>query len=201
MRLTAGLVAANVTFFGMQLLVPGFTGVAVLVPSQALAGAWWQFLTYMFLHANPAHLAFNMFVLLMFGTAIERGLGRRRYLTLYLASGIGAALLYIALTGVSSVPMLGASGAVFGVLAAYGFMFPSNKIFIPFIPVPIPGIFSIILLGALEFLLGAAGLEPGIANFGHLGGLVTGVALMAVWRRRTRPKTAQEARDFEFFWK
>jgi membrane associated rhomboid family serine protease len=201
LRVTAGLVAANVAFFSMQALVEGFTGAAVLIPANALSGAWWQFLTYMFLHANPSHLVFNMFVLLMFGTAIEAGLGWRKYLFLYMASGIGAALFYIGITGISSIPMLGASGAVFGVLAAYGFMFPGNKIFIPLIPRPIPAIFAIVLLGLAEFLLGAAGLEPGIANFGHLGGLITGVLLMSYWKRTARPRNQKELREFEFFWK
>jgi membrane associated rhomboid family serine protease len=142
-----------------------------------------------------------MFVLFMFGTAIEAGLGWRKFVSLYLISGAGAALFYMTITGVGNIPMLGASGAVFGVLAAYGFMFPSNKIIIPFIPVPIPSIFAIVLLGVLEFLIGATGLEPGIANFGHLGGLMTGIALMSVWKRRMNPKNERELRDFEFFWK
>lgn len=201
LKVTAGLVTANVLFFAMQSLVEGFTRAAVLIPSSALSGAWWQFATYMFLHASPSHLVFNMFVLLMFGSAIEAGLGWRRYLFLYLVSGMGAALFYIGITGVSSVPMLGASGAVFGVLAAYGFMFPNNKIFIPLVPVPIPAIFAIAMLGVLEFLLGAAGLEPGIANFGHLGGLITGVLLMSFWKRTTKPRSQRELREFEFFWK
>ncbi len=201
LKVTTGLVAANVIFFLMQIAVRGFTEAAVLVPAEALSGSYWQFITYMFLHASPSHLVFNMFVLLMFGTAIEAGLGWRRYLLLYLLSGIGAALFYISITGIGNIPMLGASGAVFGVLAAYGFMFPSNKIFVPFIPMPIPSIFAIALLGVMEFVLGAAGLEPGIANFGHLGGLITGILLMSFWKHRMRPKNQEEMRNFEFFWK
>ena len=201
MRITVSLIAANVVVFVMQALIPGFTEAFALTPDSAIAGLQvWQFFTYMFLHGSLMHITFNMFVLFMFGTVIEHSLGERKYIFLYLVSGIGAALLHVGLTGLSDVMMLGASGAVFGVLTAYGFMFPKNIIFV-FPGIPVPAIFAVVGFAALELFSGIFGLEPGIANFGHLGGIVTGVILMYYWKSRMRSSRKwRDVRDFEYFW-
>jgi membrane associated rhomboid family serine protease len=201
MRLTFGLIGANIAVFMLQVIVRGFTDIFALTPAMAFGGAWWQFFTYMFLHGGPTHLFLNMFFLFIFGDVMEHALGDTRYITLYVVSGLGSALIYIALMGATSVPMLGASGAVFGILAAYGFMFPRNKIWVP-IPfiIPLPAFTVVILLAILEFVLGFLGLEPGIANFGHFGGIVTGLLLTYYWKRTSRPRGAQERREYEFFW-
>jgi membrane associated rhomboid family serine protease len=200
MRVTIGLIGANVFMFILQAAVTGFTDAFALKPSMALGGAWWQFLTYMFLHGGAMHIALNMFMLFIFGEVMEQALGEVRYLTLYLASGLGSALTYIMLMGVTSLPMLGASGAVFGVLAAYGLMFPKNKIWVPIFLVPLPAFTVVILLAGLEFMLGFLGLEPGIANFGHFGGIVTGILMTYYWKRMSRPRGLNERRKYEFFW-
>jgi membrane associated rhomboid family serine protease len=89
---------------------------------------------------------------------------------------------------------------VFGVMAAYGLMFPKNKIWVPYFIVPLPAFNVVILLAAVEFVLGFFSLEQGIANFGHFGGIVTGVAMTYYWKRTSRPRTDAERRNYEFFW-
>lgn len=201
MRITTALIGINIVMFILQVAIAPFTSLFWLVPSEALSGAWWQFITYMFMHGGVMHIMINMFVLFIFGGVIENALGERRYITLYLISGIGSAFLYILLMGISDIPMLGASGAVFGVMAAFGFMFPREKIIIFPIPYAIPSYIAILAIAGLELFLGLTGFEPGIANFGHLGGLLTGFALTYYWKNR-RPKKSdvRAVRDYQFFW-
>ena len=197
-RITFGLIGANVAVFILQVALRGFTDAFALTPTMALGGAWWQFLTYMFLHGSPTHLLFNMFFLFIFGGVMEHALGDVRYITLYLLSGVGSAFTYILLMGAISVPMLGASGAIFGILAAYGFLFPKDKIWLP-IPFIVP-LTVVILMAILEFFLGLTGIDPGIANFGHFGGILTGLLITYYWKNTSRPRSIQEKRDYEFFW-
>jgi membrane associated rhomboid family serine protease len=207
MRITTSLIAVNVAVFILQAIIPPFTEYFALTPELAInSGYIWQFFTYMFLHGGIMHITFNMFVLFMFGSVIEHTLGERKYISLYLISGVGSALLYMVLTGIFSgltnVPMLGASGAIFGVLAAYGFMFPKNIIFV-FPGIPLPAIFVVVGFAVLELFSGIFGLQPGIANFGHLGGIITGVLMMFYWKRSIVHKLRRSAsarREFEYFW-
>lgn len=204
MRLTLVLIGLNVFVFLLQATLSGFTDVFALTPELAFQGAWWQFFTYMFLHGGPTHILLNMFMLFIFGEVMEHALGKVRFIALYVVSGLGSALAYILLTGFSNIPfigttMLGASGAVFGVMAAYGLMFPKNKIYIGML-IPLPAFTVVILLAVTEFVLGIFGLEQGIANFGHFGGIITGVLMTYYWKRFSRPKTIDERRNFEFFW-
>ena len=186
MRITVSLLVVNVAVFIIQALVPGFTETFALTTNMAIeSGYVWQFFTYMFLHGSLMHITFNMFVLFMFGTVIEHSLGEKKYLMLYVVSGIGAAMFHFALMGLSDVLMLGASGAVFGILTAYGFMFPKNIIFV-FPGIPVPAIMAVVGFAALELLAGIFNLEPGIANFGHLGGIVSGVIMMYYWKNRMK---------------
>jgi membrane associated rhomboid family serine protease len=199
MRVTLALIAINVVVFIVQGIFAGFTEFFALTPALAMRGAYWQFFTYMFLHGGMMHIFLNMFILLIFGVMVERELGWDRYLILYIISGLGSAGLYLILTGESMILMLGASGAIFAVLTAYGIMFPKNIIFVP--PgIPMPAMFAVVFFVAIELFFGLTGLEPGIANFGHLGGIVTGAALMFYWKRFARRRRAQEFRSYEFIW-
>jgi membrane associated rhomboid family serine protease len=150
-----------------------------LVPSLAVKGFVWQFLTYMFLHSlsDPFHLIINMFVLFMFGPHVESAMGSKKFLTFYLICGIGSSLFYIILTGISSIPLIGASGAIFGVLTAFGIMFPEVTIFVMGI-FPMPARIAVIFFGIIELIYGLSGFQPNIANFGHLGGMVVGFLLI-----------------------
>ncbi len=197
MRVTVSLIIINFVFFVLQIFWQGFTEFFALTPVNALSGSAWQFLTYMFLHGSPMHIGLNMFVLLIFGMSVEHALGVRKYLFLYFVSGIGSAILYIMLTPASTTLMLGASGAVFGVLTAYGFLFPRNWI-IMFPGIPMPAILAVVVFAGIEFFSGFFGLNPGIANFGHLGGIIAGVILMLYWKYIKRER--EKVESFEFFW-
>jgi membrane associated rhomboid family serine protease len=196
MRITVSLIAANAIVFALQMIFPLVEQVFALTPTLAFGNGWlWQLFTYMFLHGGIMHITFNMFVLFMFGTVIEHSLGEKKYLILYFISGIGSALFYVLLTGIVDIEMLGASGAIFGILTAYGFMFPKNIVFV-FPGIPLPAIFAVIGFAVLELFSGIFGLEPGIANFGHLGGIITGVILMYYWKHGAK----KNKREYEFFW-
>ena len=198
MKLTFQLIILNIIVFVIQLVVPTFSLLFGLVPTAALTGSVWQFVTYMFLHSTSSifHILFNMFVLLIFGVAVEEGLGQKKFISLYLISGIGSAMFYIMLTGASTSILIGASGAVFGVLTAYAFLFPKNWIFI--FGLPIRGLYAVLILAVIESISGIFSLQAGIANFGHLGGIVVGAMTMLYLRRIERKEEA--AREYEFFW-
>jgi len=124
----------------------------------------WQFISYMFLHGGFAHLFFNLFALWMFGQSIENLWGTKRFVIYYFITGIGAALIHILVTG-ANVPMVGASGAVYGILLAFAMMFPNRPIFLIFLPIPIKAKYFVIFFGALELFNGVASLQTGIAHF------------------------------------
>jgi membrane associated rhomboid family serine protease len=204
MRITLALIIINVAVFIAELIFgDAFVKMFSLTPSVALHGAWWQFITYMFLHADPLHIFLNMFALFMFGVVMERALGWKKYLFLYMVSGIASAFFYIFLTGIflpseADVLMLGASGAVYGILTAFGFMFPKEVIYVYFIP--LPAISAVFILAAVELIFGVGNLMPGIANFGHLGGIITSAIIMLAWKHTSRPRTEKEMREYRFYW-
>ena len=146
----------------------------------------WQPLTYAFLHGGMFHLFFNMLGLWMFGSELEMMWGQRRYLHFLLASVLTAAaaqLLITWLTG-SMVPTVGASGGLFGLLLAFGMLFP-NRIIMPlFPPIPMKARTFVFVFGALELLLGLGG-SSGIAHFAHLGGMLGGFLMIRYWRRQS----------------
>jgi len=180
---TTLLIAANAGVF--LLLVAG----ARLMTSFALwpVGAGfqpWQLLTYAFLHGSLVHIAFNMFALYMFGGAMERVFGARRYLAYYLVCVVSAALaqlLTAAITG-AVYPTVGASGGVFGLLLAYAIYFPHSRIMLIFPPIPMPARVFVVVYAVLELFLGVTGTEEGVAHFAHLGGLVGGFIMLRYWR-------------------
>jgi membrane associated rhomboid family serine protease len=205
MRITLLLIAVNFVFFVLQGAVPGFTETLWLVPAEAVGFSPWQFVSYMFLHGSLTHILFNMLSLGIFGTVMEASLGQKRFLTLYFASGLGSALVHVLFTGISEMPMLGASGAIFGILAAYGVRYPKGWIFM--MGVPIPAALGVFIYAGAQFFLGFYSLEAGIANFGHFGGIITGAALMVYWRwkegslkRKHKPKGKEELDEMKFFW-
>lgn len=141
----------------------------------------WQILTYMFMHAGFLHIFFNMLGLWMFGAELENVWGSRKFLMYYLMCGVGGAvsnLLVGLLTG-NGAPTVGASGAVFGVLLAFGMLFPDRLIYIYFF-LPIRAKYMVILWIGLELVYGVTGTTDGIAHFAHLGGAFAGFIYMAV---------------------
>lgn len=147
----------------------------------------YQYITYMFLHGGFGHLFFNMFALWMFGRTLEYELGSRRFIIYYLVCGVGAALIQMLvawLTGELGIVLIGASGAVMGVLLAFGVMHP-NEVLIMFpIPVPVKAKWFVIGYAALELFYGATGRAAGIAHFAHVGGMLWGYLLLLYWKRK-----------------
>jgi hypothetical protein len=147
----------------------------------------WQVITYGFLHGGLMHIGFNMLALYMFGGQLEMVFGRRRFLVYYLGCIFSAALTQLAVlsfVGGDAYPTVGASGGVFGLLLAYGLLFPYNKVMLLFPPIPMPAWLFVSLYGLLEIYLGVTGTQSGVAHFAHLGGMIGGWLLIRQWRRR-----------------
>jgi len=145
-----------------------------LVPAD-LFGRWhlWQPLTYQFLHGGLFHLLFNMLSLFMFGGEIENRWGTPAFLRYFLVCGVGAGMTHWLVGMDSTIPVIGASGAVFGVLLAFGMMFPDRQILLWFV-IPIPARLLVVLFGFIELVGAFSGPVDGVARFAHLGGLLTG---------------------------
>ena len=154
-----------------------------LVPHAVFASfRLWQLVTYLFLHGGVGHLLFNMLALWMFGSALESEWGTRAFLRYYFLTGVGAALVTIAFTPSSMNPTIGASGAIFGLLLAYGVLHPNRPIFIYGI-FPVKAKWFVIGIGAMTLLSSWAYTGDGVAHLAHLGGMLFGYAyLKRVWR-------------------
>lgn len=166
---------------------------------------WWQPFTYMFLHADFGHIFFNMFAVWMFAPVIEQQWGARRFALYYLVCGIGAALIQelvwmLMLSNMSGMydpasivyysgllNTIGASGAVFGILFAFGWLYPDVPMFLLFIPIPIRARTFVIIYAAIELFAGlgsAAGITADhVAHFAHLGGMLFGWLLIFYWKK------------------
>ena len=197
-----GLLIANGAVFLLQYLAYremvylfGLTPAAVW--SQK---AFWQPVTYMFLHGGLLHLALNMFVLFLFGGSLEAVWGTKRFLRYYFLTGVGAGLSNCILTPHLGVSIIGASGAVYGLLAAYGVLFPESLVYIYFL-FPIRAKYLVVIFGLFEFF---ASLWPGaspVAHLVHLGGMVIGLIYLkwgslVRWGARTL-KESQRQREYD----
>lgn len=175
------LIAINVGAFLLSLIEPMVLRRLSLVPVSVLHDfALWQPLTYMFLHGGIGHLLFNMLALWMFGTELERTWGTRFFLRYYFVTGIGAALVTVAwaLTplpyaeALYRAPVIGASGAIYGLLLAYGMHYPHRTVFLYIFPVPAR--YAVMILGGIAFLSSVGSSGDGVAHVAHLGGLLVG---------------------------
>ncbi len=162
----------------------------------------WQIFTYMFLHGGFAHIFFNMLALWMFGMELENTWGSRKFLIYYLLCGLGAAIsnmLVAPLVG-QLAPTVGASGAIFGVLVAFGMLFPDRPIYIYFL-LPIRAKYFVAMYMAMELFYGVTGTSDGVAHFAHLGGAAVGIVYVLIdrgmipvgsWLSGLRRRKAQE---------
>jgi len=127
-----------------------------------------------------------MFALFMFGSALERRWGGRRFVIYYLLCALAAALTQLAVQGSagSAEPVIGASGGVFGVLLAFAWYFPRQKLIVVPIPIPVPAWLLVTGYALLELLFGVTGAQPGVAHFAHLGGMLGGALCILYWRSR-----------------
>lgn len=169
----------------------------------------YQFLTHMFMHGSFVHILFNMYTLFFFGSVLENVWGGKKFLLYYLVTGIGAAILHslvlhLQATGLENAitagnyqayeqlrilyntPTVGASGAIYGLLLAYGMLFPNNIIGLVFPPVALKAKYFVIIFGAIELLLGLTGRDSGVAHFAHLGGMIFGFFLIMHWKKNNR---------------
>ncbi|MEW5818038.1 MAG: rhomboid family intramembrane serine protease, partial [Spirochaetota bacterium] len=148
-----------------------------LAPYDFWRGYFWQPVTYMFLHGGFFHLLFNMFVLWMFGTTLESTWGSRRFIKFYFICGIGAGILNAVVTPSSPVPTVGSSGAIYGLLMAFGILFPNQRIYIWGI-FPVKAKHFVVGIGIIEFMSAISATHSGIAHFAHLGGMLFGLFYM-----------------------
>ncbi|MDR1527217.1 MAG: rhomboid family intramembrane serine protease [Dysgonamonadaceae bacterium] len=147
----------------------------------------YQLITYMFTHVQFEHLFFNMFAVFMFGRSLEYYWGPKRFLTYYMVTGIGAGLIQLLVCYLQSALSItiGASGSVFGLLLAFGMIFPNIPLYLMFIPVPIKAKYMVIGYGVLEFFFGIAGRAgDNVAHFAHLGGMLFGIIMILYWKKR-----------------
>lgn len=187
------IIFANAGIFLLQETLPGFWYTFALVPAQAWIRPW-TLVTYMFLHGGFMHILFNMIVLYFFGPVLEARLGGKHFVRLYFASGLAGGLLSIALTpfGQAGIPIIGASGAVFGVELAFAYFWPRQKIYIWGI-LPIEARWLVIAMTVMALWGGLMGGSGGIAHFAHLGGFAGGF-LYLKWLERRQQAPLKEWR-------
>jgi membrane associated rhomboid family serine protease len=186
----------------------------------------YQFVTYMFMHGSFWHLFFNMFALWMFGNLLENVMSSKRFLTYYMVTGVGAAVIqmlvyYLRIQAVEAqldpeqvalvyqnglealntgmnfidptmanlnilinMPTVGASGAVFGILLAFGMLFPNQMIYVYF-AIPVKAKYFVIIYGLLELYMGVSNRSgDNVAHFAHLGGMLFGIVMLLYWRKK-----------------
>jgi membrane associated rhomboid family serine protease len=202
---TRSLLIINVIMFVATLINEDFmVGTFAMFYPASPFFRWWQPLTHMFMHGGWWHIIFNMYTLVMFGMVVERALGTKKFLILYFITGFGAVALH---TGVEwleihralasddlavrqgaldllRIPMVGASGAIFGVLVAFAMLYPEARMTLLFPPVTLDAKWMVIIFVGLELVIGITGPSMGIAHFAHLGGALFGFLLILYWRKR-----------------
>ena len=168
-----------------------------------------QLVTHMFMHGGFPHILFNMYALFIFGSVLERVWGSQKFLFYYFVTGIGAALIHLGVMALQLrgyiadlnagdllaraqiqdilvTPTVGASGAIFGLLLAYGMLFPNNIMQLIFPPIALKAKWFVIAYGAIELMLGMSGRGGNIAHFAHLGGMIFGFFLILYWKKNNR---------------
>lgn len=162
----------------------------------------YQFITYMFMHGGLWHIFFNMYTLYFFGCVLENMWGSKKFFIFYMVCGIGAALFnqlvtYLQISAnpaiaasIVNIPTVGASGAIYGLLLAYGMLFPNNELMLLFPPIRMKAKWFVLIFGAIELITGLfsqIGHGGGnIAHFAHLGGMLFGLLLILYWKKKKR---------------
>jgi rhomboid-like protein len=209
------LLAINIFFYVVSTYLPGlfpdgspYTYLGLHYPTSEYFKPF-QLITHMFMHANLAHIFFNMFNLYMFGNILERVWGPKRFLEFYFLTGFGAMLMYMGvqalevyqlsgsiappayvveanpyLRGIINGTVIGASGAVFGIQMGFAMLFPNTELMLMFFPVPIKAKYLIAGLVAYELYTGVAN-NPNdhVAHFAHIGGALIGFIIIKIWNR------------------
>jgi membrane associated rhomboid family serine protease len=187
-----------VYFFGSWMRGEPIFGPLELMPSAVIHGAVWQLVTYLFLHSlqSFSHILFNMLMLWMFGAPIEETWGTRRFLQYYFVCGIGAGICVVLVNLAFGNPhqrVLGASGAIYGLLLAFGMLFPNQTVLLSFL-FPIKAKYMVMIFGAIAFM---SSFQSGstVSNLAHLGGMLFGFVYM---KTQFGPRLAGPSFDFDF---
>jgi len=203
------LIIANVAMFFAQLLIPLTTELLGLHPILVAQRFWvWQLATYMFLHGGLFHILFNMLALWMFGTELERVWGTRYFVKYYFVTGIGAGVLTVLFSllpfdvaqNLQRVNIVGASGAIYGLLLAFGLYFPDRPIYMYFV-FPIPAKIFVLIMGAIAFYSSLSDAGGGVANATHLGGIIVGYLYLQGGRMRLAADPIGELKYRYMRWK
>lgn len=198
------LLIANIVLFLLKILVPGgeqfMNGVLGLTPGLIFSRfQLWQFATYMFVHGGPWHLIINMFFLWMFGCEVERTLGTREFIKYYFICGVGAGFFHLLFNFNSLIPVVGASGAIFGVMAAFAVLFPNRIITLLLflvLPVQLKAKYLVMIFAGIQLLYGVFGGNDGVAYFAHLGGMAVGFLYLKMdWRLAYLGKMIRQKRE------
>lgn len=193
---TRNLIFINVIIFLATLLNEDMMvrNFALFYPTSPLF-RWWQLVTHMFMHGGFAHIFFNMYALYMFGTAVERTIGTRKFLVLYFIAGFGAVALHFAamhveiaslpaarIATLNYTPTVGASGAIYGLLISYAMLYPQSRLTLIFPPITLTAKTWVIIWAVIELFTGVRGVLDGVAHFAHLGGMLFGWLLIRYWK-------------------
>jgi membrane associated rhomboid family serine protease len=194
------LIIANIVVFVLQQIVPiasdaclefqynpGLTGLIALWKIGSCAFRPYQFFTYMFAHGGLWHILFNMLALASFGPILETYWGDKKFLLFYIATGIGAGVIY-SLVDFFIFPggggsMLGASGAIYGILMAFGLLFPNLEVMMIFPPIPVKAKYMVFIIGFLTYIMDRSGTVAHVAHFG--GAFIAFIIIRFVWGNKT----------------
>jgi rhomboid-like protein len=193
---TRNLLLVNVIMFIASLINEEFmvSTFAMFYPASPFF-RWWQPVTHMFMHGGWWHIMFNMYSLVMFGMVVERVLGTKKYLIFYFLTGLGAVAFHTcvewleinymggSITKAMYTPMVGASGAIYGVLVAFAMLYPEAKLTLIFPPITLNAKWWVIIFIAIELFTGISGTQVGVAHFAHLGGALFGWLLIRYWKK------------------
>ena len=170
---------------------------------------WWQPVTHMFMHGGFWHLFFNMYTLFIFGSALERIWGPKKFLIFYFVTGLGAAFIHTgvewlqmqhwmtqaaegsmaaqtSIHALKMTPTVGASGAIYGILMGYAMLYPDAVLTLLFPPVSMKAKWFVLIFGVIELLSGLSGAGSNIAHFAHLGGMIFGYFIILYWKKNNR---------------
>ena len=201
-QVTKGLIVTCVVAYFTDFILtslgfkPGglyLTEILGLVPARIVQDLWlWQFVTYIFMHGHPLHLLLNMLILWFFGSEIETRMGRRNFLIYFFICGIGAGLFNFLVNATFldvsrlNTPIIGASGAIFGILAAYGVFFGERYMLVFFL-FPIKAKYFVLIMAAIELITGVqASAQDNVAHFAHVGGM--GIGALYLYFKYIRPR-------------
>ena len=189
---TKTIILVNVGVFLLQMIAWDLMlGLFALWPPASGMFHVWQLITYAFLHGNLAHIFLNMFALFMFGRGLEMYWGGRRFLVYYFVCVLSAAVTQLLVESASggTEPVLGASGGVFGLLLAFAWYFPRQKLIVLPIPIPVPAWLFVTIYAAIELFSGVTRTQQSVAHFARLGGMLGGALCILYWQARQRLST------------